>query len=109
MDQNANKVNKFWKGYYEAVVESGIPEKTAEWYANWAQKFAVSIKGTPLRSRAPEDVYSFLADLEECRAMLKDALHEMLLAYKDIGKEIPLGNALIEQLPVEVEYVSQTA
>jgi hypothetical protein len=48
-------------------------------------------------------------DLEECRAMLKDALHEMLLAYKDIGKEIPLGNALIEQLPVEVEYVSQTA
>jgi len=64
MDQNANKVNKFWKGYYEAVVESGIPEKTAEWYANWAQKFAVSIKGTPLRSRAPEDVYSFLTDLE---------------------------------------------
>lgn len=48
-------------------------------------------------------------DLEECRAMLKDALHEMLLAYKDIGKEIPLGNALIEQLPIEVEYVSQTA
>jgi len=48
-------------------------------------------------------------DLEECRAMLKDTLHEMLLAYKDIGKEIPLGNALIEQLPVEVEYVSQTA
>ncbi len=48
-------------------------------------------------------------DLEECRAMLKDALHEMLLAYKDIGKESPLGNALIEQLPVEVEYVSQTA
>ncbi len=44
MDQNANKVNKFWTGYYEAVVESGIPEKTAEWYVNWAQKFAVSVK-----------------------------------------------------------------
>ena len=54
MDQNANKVNKFWKGYYEAVVESGIPEKTAEWYANWAQKFAVSIKGTPLRRALPK-------------------------------------------------------
>lgn len=64
MNQNSNKVNKFWIDYYEAVVESGIPEKTAEWYANWAQKFAVSIKGKPLRSRAPEDVYSFLADLE---------------------------------------------
>ena len=48
-------------------------------------------------------------DLEECRAMLKDALYEMLLVYKNLGKEIPLGNALIEQLPVEVEYVSQTA
>ena len=48
-------------------------------------------------------------DLEECRDMLKDALHEMLRAYKDLGKEIPLGNALIEQLPVEVDYVSKTA
>ena len=29
-----------------------------------AQKFAVAIKGKPLRSRSPEDVYSFSADLE---------------------------------------------
>lgn len=48
-------------------------------------------------------------DLEECRTMIKDGLHEMVLAYKELGKNIPLGNALIEQLPVEVEYVSQTA
>lgn len=48
-------------------------------------------------------------NLEECRTMLKDALHEMVLAYKDLGKNIPVGNALIEQLPVEVEYVSQKA
>ena len=48
-------------------------------------------------------------NLEECRTMLKDALHEMVLAYKELGKNIPLGNALIEQLSVEVEYVSQTA
>ncbi|NJL43167.1 MAG: type II toxin-antitoxin system HicB family antitoxin [Pseudanabaena sp. SU_2_4] len=26
--------------------------------------------------------------LEECREMLKDALHEMLLAYQEQGKEI---------------------
>jgi predicted RNase H-like HicB family nuclease len=37
-------------------------------------------------------------DLEECRVMLKDALREMILAYKDLGNEIPIGNALIEQL-----------
>jgi len=59
--------------------------------------------------RLMECVRLRVKDLEECRVMLKDALHEMLLAYKDIGKEIPLGNALIEQLPVEVEYISQTA
>ena len=46
-------------------------------------------------------------DLEECRAMLRDALHQMILAYRQLKKEIPLGNALIEQLPVEVEHVGQ--
>ena len=40
-------------------------------------------------------------DIEECRAMLRDALNEMILAYQQEGKEIPLGNALIEQVPVE--------
>jgi predicted RNase H-like HicB family nuclease len=29
-------------------------------------------------------------DLEECRAMLRDALHEMVAAYKQLGNEIPL-------------------
>jgi predicted RNase H-like HicB family nuclease len=38
-------------------------------------------------------------DLEACRAMLRDALNEMVLAYQQMGKEIPPGNALIEQLP----------
>lgn len=47
-------------------------------------------------------------DLEECRTMLRDALREMVLAYRQLGKEIPLGNALIEQVPVEVEHVGQT-
>jgi predicted RNase H-like HicB family nuclease len=46
-------------------------------------------------------------DLEVCRAMLRDALNEMMIAYKELGKEVPLGNALIEQLPVEVEHGGQ--
>ena len=46
-------------------------------------------------------------DLEDCRAMLRDALNEMILAYKELGKEVPLGNALIEQIPAEVEHVGQ--
>ncbi len=48
-------------------------------------------------------------DLEICREMLRDALHEMLVAYQQLGKEIPLGNALIEQLPIEVQSVSQAS
>jgi predicted RNase H-like HicB family nuclease len=46
-------------------------------------------------------------NLEDCRFMLRDALNEMILAYNELGKEIPLGNALIEQLPEEVEGVGQ--
>ena len=30
--------------------------------------------------------------LEECREMLRDALHEMILAYRQQGREIPGGN-----------------
>ncbi len=48
-------------------------------------------------------------DLEECRLMLRDAAKEMVLAYREQNKEIPLGNSLIEQMPIEVNYVSQTA
>ena len=45
------------------------------------------------------------ADLEDCRFMLRDALNEMILAYKDQGKEFPLGDSLIEHVPVEVTGV----
>ena len=48
-------------------------------------------------------------DIEECRALLRDALNEMMLAYNKLGKEIPIGNALIEQLPIEEKHVGQTA
>jgi len=49
------------------------------------------------------------SNLDECRAMLRDALHEMVLAYRDLGKEIPSHNALIEQIPVEIDIVSEPA
>ena len=53
------------------------------------------------------EVITEAKDLEDCRSMLRDALNEMVLAYNELGKEIPLGNALIEQLPVEVGHVGQ--
>jgi predicted RNase H-like HicB family nuclease len=36
------------------------------------------------------------ADVEECLSMLGDALNEMILAYRQQGKEIPLGDSLPE-------------
>lgn len=49
-----------------------------------------------------EEVITEGKDLEECRLMLKDALHEMILAYQQQNKKIPLNNDLIETLYVEV-------
>ena len=46
--------------------------------------------------------------LEECREMLQDALYEMTMAYQQQNKEIPVGRALLEQIPVEVYNVSKT-
>ena len=42
------------------------------------------------------------ATLEECREMLQDALHEIIPAYREQGKEIPSGRGLLEQIPVEI-------
>jgi len=47
--------------------------------------------------------------LDECRAMLRDALDEMILAYRQLGKSLPLGSALIETLAVEDCRERQTA
>jgi predicted RNase H-like HicB family nuclease len=47
--------------------------------------------------------------LEECRNLLRDALNEMVLAYRELDKEIPRGNALLEQVAVELEHVGEAA
>ena len=48
-------------------------------------------------------------DIEECRAMLKDALHQMILGYAGLQKPIPQGSVLYEQLAVDPEDVRKTA
>jgi len=44
MEEKPNEVNTFWTVYYDAALGSGLPENTAEWHVNLAQKFAISIK-----------------------------------------------------------------
>jgi len=34
MEEKPNKVNTFWAAYYDAVLGSGLPEKSAQWYVN---------------------------------------------------------------------------
>jgi len=40
--------------------------------------------------------------LDDCRQLLQDALQEMITAYRQQHKEIPVGGGLFEQIPVEV-------
>jgi predicted RNase H-like HicB family nuclease len=40
--------------------------------------------------------------LDACRQLLQDALVEMVAAYRQQHKEIPVGGGLIEQMPVEI-------
>jgi len=63
-DKKNNNVNDFWKNYRTIVVAEGVPEATADWYLRWARRFAVSIKGKPIRSRSSEDVNNFLNSLK---------------------------------------------
>ncbi len=37
-------------------------------------------------------------NLDDCRASLKDALEQMLITYKELGKEIPLRSNFIESI-----------
>jgi predicted RNase H-like HicB family nuclease len=48
------------------------------------------------------EVITEVKNLDDCRRMLQDALHQMILAYRQQRKEIPVGGGLIEQIPVEV-------
>jgi predicted RNase H-like HicB family nuclease len=41
-------------------------------------------------------------NIDECRELLRDALQEMVKAYKEQNKEIPPSGDLLEQVLVEV-------
>ncbi len=55
------------------------------------------------------EVISEGPDLEVCRFMLRDALQEMISAYRQQGRELPPAGGFIEQILVEGNFVGQTA
>ena len=40
--------------------------------------------------------------VDDCRESLQDALKEMIAVYRQMGRDIPPGGALIEQIRVEI-------
>lgn len=54
----------FWGGFLECVLKNGVSEEHARWYVNWANKFARSIRGVPLRERSIDDVRKYLDNLK---------------------------------------------
>ncbi|HLP47496.1 MAG TPA: type II toxin-antitoxin system HicB family antitoxin [Candidatus Kapabacteria bacterium] len=45
--------------------------------------------------------------IEECREMLEDALREMMLAFIQLKKEIPVGRVLYEPILIEVPVAAE--
>ena len=64
MGDKKKEIKKFWQIYKDIVTKTGVPIEKVEWYDRWAEKFAKSIKGKPLRLRNRQDVEAFLADLK---------------------------------------------
>ncbi len=93
MGDGGKEVKDFWRVYRDIVIKTGVPVDKAKWYVRWAEKFAKSLKGKPLKVRSQQDVEAFLDDLkvkgrpwqvEQARAAL-DILYGDLLNL-DLGK-----------------------
>ncbi|WP_363324373.1 tyrosine-type recombinase/integrase [uncultured Desulfuromonas sp.] len=57
-------ISDFWSAFSHFLAKEGIPETKAIWHVRWAERFAKSVKGVPLRERSPSQVKAFLSDLE---------------------------------------------
>lgn len=121
MRKKAKDVKDFWVAYGDAVVDSGIPEATAKWYVRWARKFALSIKGKPLRERSAEDVRVFLSALESQENIeqwqVKQASDALAFLYRDFlrldleaqlaeGKDQGSGADFRDKVPSKAELDS---
>ena len=42
-------------------------------------------------------------DLKDCEEMLKDAAHEMMLAYKDEGLKIPNPSLIVKPISIPID------
>jgi hypothetical protein len=64
MVEDIKRVKDFWQEYRAALIRQGVPPARAEWFVRWAQRFARTVPGVPLRTRTEAHVRAFLSDLE---------------------------------------------
>jgi site-specific recombinase XerD len=87
MMDKPNNVNGFWDSYRNVVVEAGIPERNADCYVRWAEKFSKSIKNKTLRESRASDIDNFLSELSNQRGIeswqVRQAEDAILLLYKN--------------------------
>lgn len=65
MKNDIKDVNRFWGSFRETVIKQGLSEFEADSYVKWGERFAISIKGIPLRQRTREHVISFIEKLKK--------------------------------------------
>ena len=76
-------------------------------FVNFTARYTKRIKaGYTAKPFGCSEVVTEGKDLDDCRAMLRDALHEMILAYRQQGKETPPGKRPHrQQLPIDLNDV----
>jgi integron integrase len=82
MGDKIDDVNKFWDRFRDLVIQSGVSESYADWYVRWGQKFALSIKGRPLRRRTAEDIQLFLINISNKKSIQRWQVEQALEALK---------------------------
>ena len=93
MGVKINDVNRFWNQFRDLVIQSGVSDSYADWYVKWGQKFALSIKGKPLRQRTVEDIQRFLINISNKKGVQRwqvEQARESLKLLYNIHLKLPI-------------------
>ncbi|MFH0952735.1 MAG: integron integrase [Verrucomicrobiota bacterium] len=87
MTSPSPSVKPFWEAFADTLKTAGIPSKDLPHYVGWAESFAKTIKGVPLRARSAEHVRGFLRQIEETAGRksrdFRQAREALVILYRD--------------------------
>ena len=108
MEIKARNLNKFWEQYRQAVVDSGIAPRFAEWYVRWAKKFAAFLKNKPLKERSDKDIQYFLSTLKNQKGIEKWQVKQAREALEFLYSRFltPDASEKIKEQPARFRLVS---